>query len=221
MPALAARETLTEQIARHLGQQIITGRYPPGQKLKELEIARELDVSSNTVREAFHIVEKRHLVSIEPRRGAFVAEITPDQVRHLYDFMFMLFGELARRASTTWREGDLGEFLGLVARLGEQLKANEGPAFHATAFEFVTAALRFADNRYLEQSLIDLLPELQRCSYIAMQAETSELDVSYVLFQRIVETMLKRDADAAAAAAREYGENQCRIVLKAIGKRDR
>ena len=62
-------------VARHLGQQIITGQYKPGQKLRELEIAKELDVSTNTVREAFHIVEKRHLVTIEPRRGAFVAEM--------------------------------------------------------------------------------------------------------------------------------------------------
>src|SRR3989338_1721274 len=57
MATFTQRETLTEQIARHLGQQIITGRYKPGYKLRELEIARELEVSSNTVREAFHIVE--------------------------------------------------------------------------------------------------------------------------------------------------------------------
>lgn len=219
LPAPAQRETLTEQIARHLGQQIISGRYPPGQKLKELEIARELQVSSNTVREAFHIVEKRHLVSIEPRRGAFVAEITPEQVRHLYDFMFMLFGELAHRGATSWKEEDLPDFLRLVARLGEHLAANDGPAFHATAFELVHALLRFANNRYLEQALVDLIPELQRCSYIAMEAETSEIDVSYSMFQRITETLIRRDAEATVAAVRAYGENQCRIVLRALSIR--
>lgn len=216
MTNFAQRETLTEQIARHLGQQIITGKYRPGHKLRELEIARELDVSSNTVREAFHIVEKRHLVTIEPRRGAFVAEITPKQVSDLYDFMFMLFGELATRAAMHWRADDLNDFVALVARMGEQQRAGDKPSFHATAFEFVNAALRFADNRYLEKALIDLLPELQRCSYIALQAETSEIDVSYALFQRIIDAMLRRDAAAAAAAARAYGENQARIVLKAI-----
>lgn len=218
MPLLAQRDTLTEQIARHLGQQIITGHYKPGHKLRELEIARELEVSSNTVREAFHIVEKRHLVTIEPRRGAFVAEITPKQVSDLYDFMFTLFGELAIRATKQWRADDLAEFATLVGRMGEHLQKNEVGAFHATAFEFVNAALRFADNRYLEQALVDLIPELQRCSYIALQAETSEIDVSHTLFQRIVESMMKRDAAGAAAAARAYGDNQARIVLKAITK---
>ena len=219
MVALAPRETLTEQIARHLGQRIISGHYKPGHKLRELEIARELDVSSNTVREAFHIVQKRHLVTIEPRRGAFVAEINPRQVRDLYDFIFTLFAELASRAATHWQANDLEEFMGLVQRMGEQLRANDVAAFHETAFEFVHASLRFADNRYLEDELLDLLPELQRCSYIALQAETSEIDVSYAMFQSIIENMLRRDAAATAAAARAYGENQVRIVLKAIAAR--
>lgn len=218
MPSLAPRETLTEQIARHLGQQIITGRYPPGHKLRELEIARELGASTNTVREAFHIAEKRHLVTIEPRRGAFVSAITPKQVRDLYDYMFTLFAELASRAATSWRDDDLQEFVGLLSRLEEHLRANDGPSFHATAFEFVHAALRFADNRYLQQALEDLLPQLQRCSYIALQAETSEIDVSYRLFQTIIERMLARDAAGTARAAREYGENQVRIVLAALEK---
>lgn len=218
MASLAPRETLTEQIARHLGQQIITGQYKPGHKLRELEIARELEVSSNTVREAFHIVERRHLVTIEPRRGAFVAEITPKQVKDLYDFMFTLFAELAARAATTWRADDLQQFVDLVAQMGEDLRTNQVASFHATAFDFVHASMRFANNRYLEKALTDLLPELQRCSYIALQAETSEIDVSFSLFQSIIEKMLKRDAAGTAAAARAYGDNQVRIVLKAIGK---
>lgn len=218
MPSLAPRETLTEQIARHLGQRIITGEYPPGHKLRELELARELDVSTNTVREAFHIVERRHLVTIEPRRGAFVSAITPKQVRDLYDYLFTLFAELAARAAVGWQGSDLEEFTALVARMAQQQQANDVPAFHATAFEFVHAALRFADNHYLQQALEDLLPQLQRCSYIALQAETSEIDVSSRLFQTIIERMLARDAAGTAQAARDYGENQVRIVLSALEK---
>lgn len=219
MPLLTGREPLTEQIARHLGHQIITGHYPPGQKLKELEIARELQVSSNTVREAFHIVEKRHLVTIEPRRGAFVAEITPERVRHLYDYIFLLFADLARRAATRWTATDLPEFAAFLARMDEQARARDGGAFHATAFEFVSGAVRFADNRYLEKALVDLLPELQRCSYIALQAESAELDDAHALFKAIFESMVRRDAEAAATAAQAYGANQARIVLKAIAGR--
>lgn len=217
MPSLTGRNTLTEQVAQHLGQQIIRGHYPPRRKLKELDIARELSVSSNTVREAFHIVEKRHLVTIEPGRGAFVSEITPAQVTQLYDFVLLLLGELAKRTARQWQEKDVAEFLALVKRMNEQQKANDAAAFHATAFEFVHQSLQFCDNRYLEKALTDMLPELQRFSYLALQAEASEIAESCALFQAIMDSMLRRDAEATAVAARAYGENQSRIVLKAIG----
>lgn len=217
MPSLTGRNTLTEQVAQHLGQQIIRGHYPPRRKLKELDIARELSVSSNTVREAFHIVEKRHLVTIEPGRGAFVSEITPAQVTQLYDFVLLLLGELAKRTARQWQEKDVAEFLALVKRMNEQQKANDAAAFHDTAFEFVHQSLQFCGNRYLEKALSDMLPELQRFSFLALQAEASEIAESCALFQAIMDSMLRRDAEATAVAARVYGENQARIVLKAIG----
>lgn len=216
--ATALPDTLTERIACHLGRQIIVGHYLPGQKLKELDIARELSVSSNTVRESFHIIEKRHLVVIEPRRGAFVAGITPRQVTDLYGFMFILFNELAGRAALQWQPDDLEDFVSLLARLRTHMQQNNVPDFHTAAFEFITAGLRFAKNHYLQKALTDLLPQLQRCSYVALRAETSEIAVAYTLFERIIETMMQRDSAATAVAVRAYIDNQCSIVLNAIAK---
>ncbi len=209
-------DTLTERIACHLGRQIIVGHYLPGQKLKELDIARELNVSSNTVRESFHIIEKRHLVVIEPRRGAFVADITPKQVTDLYGFMFILFNELAGWAALHWQNNDLEDFVSLLTRMRVQMEQNNVPDFHTTAFEFITAGLRFSKNHYLHKALTDLLPQLQRCSYMALRAETSEITVAYALFSRIIETMMHRNSEATAAAVRAYIENQCGVVLRAI-----
>ena len=64
--------TLTEQIAEHLGGEIITGRLKPMARIQELKVAGELGVSRGSVREALLILESRHLVEIIPRRGAVV-----------------------------------------------------------------------------------------------------------------------------------------------------
>ena len=40
--------SLSEQIARHLGEQIITGELAPGSRLPENELAKQLDVSTNS-----------------------------------------------------------------------------------------------------------------------------------------------------------------------------
>ena len=51
-----APESLSEQISQHLGQRIITGQLQPGDRIQELRIAGELDVSRGSVREALLIL---------------------------------------------------------------------------------------------------------------------------------------------------------------------
>ena len=82
------------------------------------------------------------------------------------------------------------------------------------------ATARFARNRYLADDIEDLVPLLKRFSFIALQEDTTEFDMSLKIFQRLLENVLARNAEQAAADIREYGDNQCRLVLRAIAKRD-
>ena len=50
-----APESLSEQIAQHLGQRIMTGELRPGERIQELKVAGELNVSRGSVREALLI----------------------------------------------------------------------------------------------------------------------------------------------------------------------
>ena len=49
--------SLSEQIASHLAERIIKGELPPGARLPENELAKELDVSTNSLRESFRLLE--------------------------------------------------------------------------------------------------------------------------------------------------------------------
>lgn len=210
---------LSDQIADHLGERIIRGDLPPGARLPEAELASELQVSTNSLREAFRILEKRYLVEILARRGARVSDITESQVQDLYDFLFLLLGQLAARAATTWQPGELDDLVTVLPLLERFHREGDIAQAHQAVFNFVPQALRFARNHYLAESIRDLLPQLQRYSFIALTEETTEFDVSLGIFQRLLVNVMGRNAEAAAADIREYGENQCRIVLRAVAKR--
>ena len=45
-------DSLSEQIAKHISEQIISGELVEGERIQELRIAKELDVSRGSVREA-------------------------------------------------------------------------------------------------------------------------------------------------------------------------
>ena len=99
--------SLSEQIAEHLSERIVRGDLAPGEKLPEAELAKELDVSTNSLREAFRLLEKRHLIRLQPRRGARVCEVTESEVRDLYNFLFLLLSHLAAQAARDWKPGEI------------------------------------------------------------------------------------------------------------------
>ena len=91
-----AKESLSEQIAQHLAKQIIHGDMLAGDRIQELRVAGELDVSRGSVREALLILQRRQLIDILPRRGAVVKEMSEAHVRSLYEVMQVLLGLVIR-----------------------------------------------------------------------------------------------------------------------------
>ena len=212
---------LSEQLANHLSERIIKGDLAPGERLPEAELARELSVSTNTLREAFHLLEKRHLIEWKPRRGASVCEVTEVQVTDLYDFLFLLLSQLAGRAAERWQPGDVEDMIARLPDLQQHYQRNDIAAAHQLAFAVVeTAVTRFAGNRYLSDDINDLLPLLKRFSYMALQEETTEFGLSLEIFQRLMDNVINRRVQQAIDDIREYGNNQCRIVLRALAKRN-
>ena len=73
LPALADSD-LVGQVARILMQAIVQGRLPPGSKVVEAGIARELGISRAPVREAARLLEKQGLLVAKPAARLFRAQ---------------------------------------------------------------------------------------------------------------------------------------------------
>lgn len=211
--------SLSDQIADHLSEMIIQGTLAPGEKLHEVELAKRLDVSTNSLREALRVLEARHLVVIQPRRGARVCDITETQVVELYDFLFMLFAQLAERTAYNWQEGELDRLMQMLGMLVQAHQNQDMAGAHQMVFSFLPDFLSFGRNSYLSRTIQDLTPLLQRYSYMALVEETTEFDVTLRIFGQLLTSVQQRDGAAAAACIREYGVNQANIVLRALRQR--
>lgn len=98
---------------RAIEEAIRSGHYAAGERLKEVELAAQLDMSRTPIREAIRRLERGGLVEILPGRGAAVRAWTPDDVEDAYSLRAVLEGFSASRAA-------LRMDAGRVARL-EQL----------------------------------------------------------------------------------------------------
>jgi DNA-binding GntR family transcriptional regulator len=87
-----------DQVAEILRRSIFTGELQKGQELTQEKIAEELGTSRMPVREAFQILEREGLLTIQKRR-AIVQGLTIDDIVDHLEIRAMLEGEAAARAN--------------------------------------------------------------------------------------------------------------------------
>lgn len=209
-----ANDSLSEQIARHIGNQIVNGELKAGDRIQELRIASELNVSRGSVREAYLILERRYLIEIMPRKGAVVAKLTPAHVKNIYEMNVALLSILVKNAAVQWHDQDLQPFVALMQDMQSLVQKGEVRGFHDATFEFVRMAHRFTDNTYLIEMLDNLQPAIARTYYLLLNKAQGEMDSSLRYFQAILEKVMQRDSAAAVQAVEVFGQHLSGLVLQ-------
>lgn len=150
--------TISEQIADRVGISIVKGEYRGGEHIAEQEIAAQFRVSHGPVREALRALERRGLVEVLPRRGAFAVEVSLDAIADVFNIRGVLLGLAARNLAL--RDDVRTSSLDFVARASElnELAAirNTDPlAFAHAAGRCGAAAYRACGNVLLIKTLRD------------------------------------------------------------------
>jgi DNA-binding GntR family transcriptional regulator len=194
------RESTAEQVAGALRDVIVDGSLAPGMRLPEGPLSEQLGVSRNTVREALHILVSQGVVRREIHRGAYVAELDPDDVRDIFRVRRLV--ELAAVRELIATHADLSE---LDQELAELVAAVEAGASSAEA---LAADLRF------HQTLVEQV-DSERLG--ALYASVSiELSVSLTLSAgaEVHAEQLVDDLRALLAAMREGDADQAAALLE-------
>jgi DNA-binding GntR family transcriptional regulator len=102
-------ESLGQRVTDELRRSILTNRRRPGDRLIEDRLSEEMGVSRVPIREALRALAAEGLVDVQPRRGASVAEISPEVARDLVEVRATLEGLNARLAARHHEPGIVGE----------------------------------------------------------------------------------------------------------------
>ncbi len=209
--------SLTEQIANHLSDEIITGRLAPLERIQELKVAKDLGVSRGSVREALLIVEGRHLIDIIPRRGAVVSSLEPVRIGDLTEFygelILMVLTRVAARGTTNGRSHVLEGFRYQLAKMNECMASESVDDLIAAKLAFFHAGLEVAGNSYLSTVLCDLAPAMQRVFRRA--AEHAHFDARDVTrFARaLLEAVVANDRTRLAELVRAHFRREATLAL--------
>jgi DNA-binding GntR family transcriptional regulator len=128
-PAIS-RSVLSDQVKDHLLRAILDGRYPPGARIVETRVARELGTSQAPVREALRDLEALGVVEVMAFRGARVRRPTAAELLEAFAVRAVLESLAAELAIPHLTDADLESLGQLVADM--QHSADAGDA-HAEA----------------------------------------------------------------------------------------
>lgn len=108
---LPLRHAVLEEVRRR----IVAGQWHQGERLFEEQIASDLEVSRNPVREALQALATEGFVELEPRRGARVAVVSAERARELFEVREALEGLVAELAAQRRSAEQLTAMQDLVA----------------------------------------------------------------------------------------------------------
>ena len=84
------RENLSTMVEAYIKDRILSGVYKGGDHLLETDIAETLGISRGPVREAIKAVEQTGIITVEPRRGAYVTTFDRDSIKEVFEIRLLL-----------------------------------------------------------------------------------------------------------------------------------
>lgn len=194
---------LRQSVYEALVELVIAGRLQPGQHLVETELARQLGVSRQPVREALHRLEAEGWVDLRPNQGAFVHVPTDHEVDELLDVRELLEVQTARLAARSATASQVRE-LKAICREGESaVGAGDTARFVTVNNEFHATLAKIAGNAVLAE--LSAIVGRRTRWYYRLVAPLREHD-SCAEHADLVEAIEARDGDRAAKAARRHIE---------------
>lgn len=209
-------ESLSEQIAKHISEQIIRGELVEGERIQELRIAAELDVSRGSVREALLLLERTQLIEIFPRRGAIVSEMSALQVRALFEMTSLLLGQVVLRMAEHYRPYEAERIQVLLGTLAYEVSQGHTEQYYDLIFQGLAQQHDMVGNPYLMRVYGELLPSIRRSYFLALNISKRELQESFDLFKLMTDAVLIRKGPQAAIFMEDFCRHLRHLVLESL-----
>lgn len=192
---------LYEEVAEWLRQRIFKGNLEPGSWIDELKIAQELGISRTPLREALKVLAAEGLVTMKLRRGAYVTEVSKDDLADVYHLLSLLECDAAALVAEKATPPEMAE----LEQLHQALEVAGKDETHTDEF--------FAVNERIHMRLLEIANNRWRNQIVADLRKVMKLNRHNSLLKRgrIAESLAEHRALMAALQARNPRLTQQRM----------
>ncbi len=190
-----------EHAYRRIRAAIQAGELKPGERLREMELAKSIGLSRTPVREALARLESEGLVAHDASRGIMVAELDYSMVTELYYMREVLEGTAARLTARHASEVEISILEDLCLQYEGASKMGNEAMLAASNRRFHDTLYRCSHNRYLVNMLTVLHDALSLLGSTTLRSKERAAETLQE-HRAVVDAVKGRDADAAELALR-------------------
>ncbi|MGP1441970.1 MAG: GntR family transcriptional regulator [Anaerovoracaceae bacterium] len=187
---------LRELVYEELRMLIMTGQIKPGVRMMEIDLADSMGVSRTPVREAIRQLEKDNLVTIEPRKGAYVSDISPYDLNEMLVVREPLEGLAIQLAADRMSTDDVDVIRGVNFDYEEALQSGDTEKLIQLDTQFHSLITKGSGNPYLIELCQQVQERVLRFRYVYFKSIKRAEDIIEE-HNAILEMLQKRDGKGA------------------------
>jgi DNA-binding GntR family transcriptional regulator len=214
-PLARMGRTRAETVAAHLRESIYNGDLPAGSRIRLKETARLLGVSAMPVRDALRLLEADELVTLVPRSGARVSDLSSEDIEELYAMRAGLEGLAARLAVPRLDAATVSRLEHLFEMMASAQSARNPEAFVRHDRTFHRTLYEASARPRLVKRILDLWDNSRRAmpiGYRSWYSETAALESHRI----ILAAAQARNPAAAERLVREHTDEAALRILQAF-----
>ncbi|MCD6183386.1 MAG: GntR family transcriptional regulator [Thermovirga sp.] len=190
---------LREIVYQKIKEAIVEGLIKPGERLSEVDIADKLAVSRTPVREAIRQLAQTGLVTLEPRKGAFVTLPTLKDAEDLYDLRTTLEVMAIRYVTKNPPVETLKMYRKIFAAINEK---TEPKYYLAEDRKFHNMLCEASGNKYLHIMLSNISDLINLCRHYSVEGTPlTTFAYEHIL---IIDAILDQDLERAEKEMRAH-----------------
>lgn len=194
---------LREIVFSTMREAIINGDFKPGQRLMEVQLAEQMGVSRTPVREAIRKLELEGLVIMVPRKGAYVAGISTEDVKEVVEIRSVLEGLAAKLAAQRANEEDVENLKVVLINFEKATLDKNTVDLINYDSDFHDIIYKAAKNSKLIQMINGLKEQVQRFR-VAYFTQFNNVEILLKEHRKLLNAIVDKDSDLARELAEKH-----------------
>ncbi|MBD1379412.1 GntR family transcriptional regulator [Metabacillus arenae] len=212
-------KSLREIVVESLREAIVTGRFKPGEHLKERELSEVMGVSTTPIKEAFRMLGYEGLVETIPRKGTYVSELAETSIQEVQMLRAAVEGVCAKLAAIKLTEKNEVDLKNQIEYMEYLLSKNEVDRLVEENTKFHSLIKEAADSPMISQ-ILDNISSFDKAFRKRALEEESELHEGFTEHKRIYNAVTSKDPKLSEKVMKQHILRTVHDVLNAAKTKD-